>query len=476
MRFPDTVEPLITRTNIPQPRHSNPTTTTPTSRPSLQQTAGIFAGNSGNQRFEISNLAPQQPAYNPYQSPYQPPTPPPEEDFEAMDWTPSQQSLLRPATLQQRSSTAVQQHHPSPFRGHLPPDIVSMEHRLRNPPNKPTFRKASETQKQNFFKYPRKNEPRDLDYMSDSVTDYEPSIADTYSPTPAKTIFANPKLRLPIDQQSVTGLEPLLAGSFTLNDEPPEIRAMHEEQARAQAEARQGFHNGFALWHRVPASLILVLSCFLWKSTLKPSLLVYQDPLRQFTLGFSGVLSMRFIMMSLWSDWNVVSMLVLLLELLGSIGIALEVQHLANGSSSYLGQDHLDILGLGLMTLMAAQEALAFILNFKASRDRAEEIPDHVTTMAPADDHSNISTEHEQGSLRLDNALVPSKRQTKVAAPPNQRYKQTLELSQRSRRTKPQAEDTPTNGTNLGGLSLGSSASTRQLRSHRQGNRNEMAF
>ena len=78
--------------------------------------------------------------------------------LEEMDWTPSQSSLQRQLFNPTRS-THIQPFsqvptvpEPNPFRTKIPQAPFSPAHRLRNPPNPPRLRVASEERKENFFK------------------------------------------------------------------------------------------------------------------------------------------------------------------------------------------------------------------------------------------------------------------------------------------------------------------------------------
>ena len=207
--------------------------------------------------FSINDFAPraqQQPL------PYQPPTPPPDEnDDEAMDWTPSQETNFRPATIYRSFDSAVQQieqPQESPLHGRLPPNIVSQNHRLRNPPNQPTFRKASTKQKQAFFNTPNKRGWRDDD--SDAISVTGTTVTD-FSPMK----FTSPKFFPQSDHHAETGLEDILARSFTIAEEPAEIRENHR-RGRTVEDKRRLAVNGSINWTRVLICCIVLGFCVLW--------------------------------------------------------------------------------------------------------------------------------------------------------------------------------------------------------------------
>ena len=221
--------------------------------------------------FSINDLAPrvqQQP------TPYQPLTPPPDEnDDEAMDWTPSQETSFRPTTIYRSLDSAAQQaeqSQESPFHGRLPPNIVSQNHRLRNPPNPPTFRKASTKQKEAFFNIPNKQAGRDED--SDAFSVAESTAADL---SPMK--FSSPTFFPQSDHHAETGLEDILARSFTIAEEPAEIREK-QKLGRKVEDRRRLVATGPVNWTRMLICCILLGFCVLLVRT------GYQPPNHQLWL------------------------------------------------------------------------------------------------------------------------------------------------------------------------------------------------
>ena len=136
--FKESPEPLVKKKT-----HN----TTDTANPQTMSSAPLRRGNAPLTRpqpFNINDLAPRPPR------PTNPrlPTPPPEADYDdpsAMEWTAAKPHLTRPPMpfkpVQQSTSTTASNTN-SPFHGRLPASVVSPAHRLRNPPNKPTFRAA----------------------------------------------------------------------------------------------------------------------------------------------------------------------------------------------------------------------------------------------------------------------------------------------------------------------------------------------
>ncbi|KAL8969015.1 MAG: hypothetical protein Q9183_002196 [Haloplaca sp. 2 TL-2023] len=161
----------------------------------------------------VEKLAPRTP-----QPTYQSPTPPPEEDETGqdspMDWTP--QHDFRPATAYHAPQAKPAFDGPSPFHGVIPPAPTSWAQRLRNPPNQPTFRKASETKRESLFP-PRVTKRVISDTASDASTQFSPiSRRDMQFEAASPVKFADPKFFAPGDTKD-TGLESLFRDTFTLD-------------------------------------------------------------------------------------------------------------------------------------------------------------------------------------------------------------------------------------------------------------------
>lgn len=234
-----------------------------------QQTSSIAESNQPNgdpytslakpstRPFSIDDFAPRLQQQPPS---YQPLTPPPDEnDDEAMDWTPSQETNFRPTSIYRSLGSAVQlaeQSQESPFHGRLPRNIVSQNHRLRNPPNQPTFRKASTKQKQAFFNSPDKRAGRDED--SDAV-----SIAETTVTDMSPMRFTTPRFFPQSDHQAETGLEDILARSFTIAEEPAEVRQNQKKGQTVEGQRRLAA-SGSVNWTRMLICCIILGFCVLW--------------------------------------------------------------------------------------------------------------------------------------------------------------------------------------------------------------------
>lgn len=183
-----------------------------------------------------------------YQAPTPPESPFDKDGQEPMDWTPSQPQLAAPTNRQNEPSPPVKQPPPrAGFRGHLPPDIVSPAHRLRNPPNQPSFRAASEATKAAFMTG-QSGSNADRGNAGKLASEESPDEDDDDS-SPTKSVFSvlsspgagagaassrrrgggggpdfrNPQFFPPGEQrQNETGLESLLQNAFSIG-EPAEV-------------------------------------------------------------------------------------------------------------------------------------------------------------------------------------------------------------------------------------------------------------
>ena len=457
--FQDSPEPLISRNSQQETGINRSKTSVPVMH---QPNSYLTRDNFDKQSFSINDLAPQTQQQHPipYQSPYQPPTPPPDEDDdEAMDWTPSQQAVLRPATLYRPLSSRSHQPEQTPFRGHLPADVVSMEHRLRNPPNKPTFRKASEAQKQNFFRTPKKGVHREWDNVSESGTEYEPSITETATPGTVK--FAEPKLLLQPEKTMDTGLEPLLANAFSLEDEPREVRSLQQQEKQNQEQARALVNDLSTRWHRFPVLMFLVASYFIWTGPLQTAA-KYRAPSQIAILLFCTLVSIRSLALVLRSDaakWSGSDLIVFSAELIASLGLTLAV----HSSSTEANHESFISLATALIAIMAIQELWMFILDFRTEQ-QAEETSQTTTIQSGSETHG---TPPHQPPTR-----TKPEKSTRASIHP---FQTSLALTQRSTRSQTK-EKRPSVGSGFGSLSLGGDdrVGEQRLVRSRRGNRSGM--
>ncbi|KAI9767518.1 MAG: hypothetical protein M1839_004478 [Geoglossum umbratile] len=150
------------------------------------------------------------------------PPSPPAEDFDEMDWTPSQEAKLFNPALSPITTVSIANppQSPSPFYGRLPAQPISPAARLRNPPNRPHLRKIPDDKKEALVNNMRGYSSSDNEDGSDRKGKKH-SIA-----------MANPRF-FPNDEYSRdTGLESLFDTVFTLGDPPEVAKAMKNQQAR----------------------------------------------------------------------------------------------------------------------------------------------------------------------------------------------------------------------------------------------------
>lgn len=132
-------------------------------------------------------------------------------------WTPRKRPDLLPTPASQI---------PSPFHGHLPPEPVSQAHRLRNPPNKPSFQRAPESRQKAFTE----------SIMGKSSLGDDKSIDGSSPLRPTDIQMAPP--RFFASRQEETGLESLFTGLVSLSDEPSEVRQPHPSPLASSPAAR----------------------------------------------------------------------------------------------------------------------------------------------------------------------------------------------------------------------------------------------
>lgn len=221
--------------------------------------------------FSLSDFAPNH--SHSQALPYNPPTPPSNEDeFEEMDWTPSQQSLTLQARYRATPPKVIQ---PSPFYGRLPPAPLSQAHKLRNPPNQPTFRQATLAQKQSFFSRGRTRLDTDDQSEASSECFNSPgkSIMKSEVSSPK---FAEPRFFPQSDYDRDTGLESIFSTAFTIDEEPHELRVARELKQRSA----DGPSHEISLSKLQAISLVTLASSFTaWIFALYiPGLAVYIRP------------------------------------------------------------------------------------------------------------------------------------------------------------------------------------------------------
>lgn len=284
--------------------------------------------------------------------PYNPPTPPPDDDgIEEMDWTPSQQPLP-PASKYRMPVPTIPQ--PSPFYGHLPPAPISQAHRLRNPPNQPTFRKASAIQKQSFFN-------RRLTHLEpDNVSEASSDCFDSPVKSIMKSEFASPEFAAPrffpkSDYEMDTGLESIFSKAFSIAEEPHELRVARELK---QKTADKQTHNALTPRYQGISLLTLAVSFLAWVlAPMKPHLTV---PIRHTCLGVAAAVAIRGLLGTIQRDkeyWRWSDMFIYGFEL----GLATFLGSIPKLSPSDVTTDEINLVGIIFLGVMNLQELWIWI-------------------------------------------------------------------------------------------------------------------
>ena len=353
VKFQDSPRPLIAQ-------RSQQGLVNITKQPSYSQRTQFYAENSERtaraQQFPISSLAPtpQQP-YPPSGAPLTPPLD--DDDSEAMDWTPSQGSF-HPTSSHRSLQSKPTLAQPSPFYGKLPPNPTSQNHRLRNAPNQPTFLKHSTPQPQNPFN--RTLSPSKQDDFSEVGSEPSPSKQATFSPQ-----FAPPKFFPPSDHRDDTGLESIFSNTFTIGDEPAEVRAaQQQEQNRLhQATASDTAPISTSTQRALTSALVLVSIVWYYTPTLA---LRFFLPIRLMSVGLAALVAGRNLLQAMRKDkavWSLSDMLVFGCEL----GLAIYLSSVIKGPPSVPFVDNSEgpeNLGLVLLGVMSAQEIWIAINEF----------------------------------------------------------------------------------------------------------------
>lgn len=348
VKFQDSPEPLVAQ----RPQSSVNTTHQPfysqRTQPYVQNSQGI----ARTRPFPINNLAPTpQPSYPPTGAPLTPPLE--EDDSEAMDWTPSQGSL-RPSSSYRSAKPQPVPVQPSPFYGQLPPNPTSQNYRLRNAPNQARAPKPSTPRPQKFFN--RMFSPTNQEDFSDVGSEPSPSKQATFSPQ-----FAPPKFFPPLDHRDDTGLESIFSNTFTIADEPAEVRAARQQERKSLHYSKSSSPSQRAL-----TILFLLVAALAWYRA--PTLpLRFLLPIRLASLGLAAVVAGMDLFQAIQKDkafWSLSDMLVFGCELGLAIFLGSVVRSPLSGPFAD-GSAGLENLGLALLVVMTVQESWIAVTEFR---------------------------------------------------------------------------------------------------------------
>lgn len=389
------------------------------------------------QAFSLNDLAPDRSRSRP--PPYNPPTPPPDEDdFEEMDWTPSQQPLPPASNYRMPAPKIAVQ--PSPFYGRLPPAPLSQAHKLRNPPNQPTFRQASVAQKQSFFNRGRSHlEADDISEASSECFD-SPTKSIIRSEV-ASPRFAEPRFFPPSDYERNTGLESIFSKTFSIAEEPHELRVARELK---QQSANRHAHNSLSLKLQALSIPTLAFSLLAWifASSISPRLAVY---IRLACLGVATLVAGRGLLATVqrgkvyywrWSDLFVYGVELVLSAVLGK---ATKVHPPRNGSTDEVG-----MLGIAFLGVMFVQELWVLLWASKL---------DESSTTASVPGNPKPAPSAPPPAIIMHSSSPPKKKEKrpKSSAPPPV----VVASSGRTTRSQSRRESSSIAATSrLGGLSL----------------------
>ena len=359
------------------------------SRPTLQEASGVGSGGLGyipqqpSQRitsrddgfrpFSITDLAP---LGQRLPSVYQPPTPPPEEeDNEAMDWTPSQESrILRQPTSYRAFDAMSQQPRPISYREKLTPVALSQSISLRNASNQATFREGAEARNREYFKTPRKYAIRDSSDESPFATPYEPSLASG-SPNLSPIKFAQPKFFPHTDRQEL-GLESLMANNFSLAEEPHEVRARQRQGIRKD-ETQISLGDVLTQWHRPAALLLLTISYTIWTTPTIPSPAISVMHFRLAALCIAALVIFKNLLLAIRKDRNrsVSDIVFLTSVLVTAIILGAILRHRTATSPSEDSSGPLRTPGIVLIYILIAKEIYMTISGTCVRRRSKEDGP-----------------------------------------------------------------------------------------------------
>ncbi|KAL4808520.1 Ima1 N-terminal domain-containing protein [Aspergillus unguis] len=274
------------------------------------------------------------------------PTPPPEVDD--MDWTPSIQHNLRPAsTVHQRDQQAAALAGPSPFYGSLPPAPVPPSWNLRSQPLQRRKPIEQVVERNPFHRSP-------IQTSSDWGR-------NTESPDP---VFAPPKF-FPVTDHASTGLENLFDRAFTIkspdNDEQdwqsPRQHNLHPQSAHS-------IHSQTAFTFQCLRTGILVVCLTLWNASHYEFISVPGNYVEVVSLGCASLLAGFALLESLKQpimQWNGMELLVYIAELAAAV-------HLGGYLPGALSErQYFDRYGKLLLVFMSAQEGLGILALWRNS-------------------------------------------------------------------------------------------------------------
>ncbi|KAI4160928.1 MAG: hypothetical protein LQ342_005354 [Letrouitia transgressa] len=370
---------------------------------------------------------------------YRPLTPPPEEDdTDGMDWTPTQSSF-RPASNYRSLPSQPKSTEPSPFYGHLPPAPMSLAQRLRNPPTKPPFRKATEAQKQSFFQrtFPKATVDDDGD---------QPPAKEASSQIASPAHFAPPRF-FPKSDRADTGLESLFGGSLSISGcQSESVKDEDRNFVSGQSRLRQQQMITRFSTSRVSAILLLALSCVAWDFSLTAFPLLGTQ-VRIACLATAQLVSAYDIWSSLQMgpQTSLASVLLFQTEIIGAAYFDFKL--LKSDKGDKLKQEFLSALGLWFLIWMTARGMWGAVAGVAMS-------PPISNTASSSSAQTSDLSEPAYSSPPAVSKDSQTQKVGKPQAQPQIYSAANPEVSQRTTRSK-ERKDSLGMGTGFGSLSLG---------------------
>lgn len=274
------------------------------------------------------------------------PTPPPEVDD--MDWTPSLQHNLQPAsTVYDRDQRAAALAGPTPFYGSLPPAPTPPSWNLRGQPSQ-RQKPLEQVVERNPFHHSPVQPPSSWGRNADS-------------PDP---VFAPPRF-FPVTDHASTGLENLFDQAFTIqspdNDEQ-NWQSLHQPNPDTPSPQSSGLQA--ALTFQCLRTGLLFVSLVIWNASQYKFLTVPGNYIEVASLGCASLLAGFALLESLKQpiiQWNGMELLVYVAELAAAVHLG---GYLPEAASE---RQYFDRYGKLLLVFMVVQEALGVLAIYRNS-------------------------------------------------------------------------------------------------------------
>ena len=303
--------------------------------------------------------------------------------------TPEKHYDLKP-TIHRRIDPP-QWNHPTPFYGKLPPAPVSMERQLRNPPNKPSFKKTSPEMQESFFQNMTRGR-----LSGSGINPSEPRQS------PIRTEMREPRLFTEQDRAAQeTGLESWFSDFFSLGEPISGIAQTSAQKVGSEEENSPTI----SLWSQILPILSLGLAAYLWNIASTHSRAAL--PLYFMAVGIAAIVSgtrLRSIILS-----NIVNhsdVLLCLLELFGALAIGFQIRQAL--LAGYRIDEELGSFPLWYFGFMIFQESSSFISAYRqnARFRNLEPTQEYLQAQQQPPQRREVSPPREPKSLPMDQSLT----------------------------------------------------------------------